>query len=297
MGLIDQRALTVLKIEELGSFTKAAEALFLTQPAVSQHVKSLEEELGIKIFDREQKVIRLTKNGETALKYIRRMYSISNNMIQAIRDEKTRITSLSVGITHTVESSAIIEALAEFGRRQKDISIKIFSDTIDKLYNMLRNDELDFLIIEGRLDDRNLQYTTLGTDSLILATSPTHRLAQKETVSMEELKKENLILRLPDSNTRRAFEKALKKHNYRIEDFNVSLEIDNIATIKDLIRRDFGVSVLAKSACMDELGKGKIAVQKIEHLSVVREVNIVNTPDFDHPDIIQSIVQCFLEMN
>ncbi|MBQ6672758.1 MAG: LysR family transcriptional regulator [Spirochaetales bacterium] len=108
MGLIDQRALTVLKIEELGSFTKAAEALFLTQPAVSQHVKSLEEELGIKIFDREQKVIRLTKNGETALKYIRRMYSISNNMIQAIRDEKTRITSLSVGITHTVESSAII---------------------------------------------------------------------------------------------------------------------------------------------------------------------------------------------
>ncbi|MBQ6672757.1 MAG: LysR family transcriptional regulator substrate-binding protein [Spirochaetales bacterium] len=177
------------------------------------------------------------------------------------------------------------------------MSIKIFSDTIDKLYNMLRNDELDFLIIEGRLDDRNLQYTTLGTDSLILATSPTHRLAQKETVSMEELKKENLILRLPDSNTRRAFEKALKKHNYRIEDFNVSLEIDNIATIKDLIRRDFGVSVLAKSACMDELGKGKIAVQKIEHLSVVREVNIVNTPDFDHPDIIQSIVQCFLEMN
>ena len=296
MALIDQRALTVLRIDELGSFTKAADALCLTQPAVSQHVKSLEEELGIRIFDREQKTIKLTRDGEIALKYIKRLYSISNNMKQAIKDEKMKITSLSVGITHTVESSTIIEAIAEYTREQQGISFKIVSDTAENLHRMLVNDELDFLIIEGLLDDRSLRITKLGTDSLVLATSPTHRLANKKTVTIEELKNENLILRLPNSNTRYTFEEALRKCSMKVEDFNVILEIDNIATIKDLIRRDFGVSVLAKSTCMDELKKGKIAVQDIENLGMTREINIVHTREFVHTEIIDGIISHFKEL-
>ena len=296
MALIDQRALTVLRIDELGSFTKAADALCLTQPAVSQHVKSLEEELGIRIFDREQKTIKLTRDGEIALKYIKRLNSISNNMKQAIKDEKMKITSLSVGITHTVESSTIIEAIAEYTREQQGISFKIVSDTAENLHRMLVNDELDFLIIEGLLDDRSLRNTKLGTDSLVLATSPTHRLANKKTVTIEELKNENLILRLPNSNTRYTFEKALRKCSMKVEDFNVILEIDNIATIKDLIRRDFGVSVLAKSTCMDELKKGKIAVQDIENLGMTREINIVHTREFVHTEIIDGIISHFKEL-
>ncbi|MBQ3696941.1 MAG: LysR family transcriptional regulator [Spirochaetales bacterium] len=290
MALLDQRVLTILKVDELGSFTKAADALCLTQPAVSQQVKSFENELDIKIFEREQKTVRLTKNGEVALKYIKRLVSISNNMVQAIKDEKMRVTSLAVGITHTVESSTIIEAIAEFTRDNQGVSIKIVSDTAENLHRMLRNDELDFLIIEGRLDDSDLNYTMLGTDSLVLVTSPTHRLASRKAVTIEDLKKENLILRLPNSNTRYTFEKSLRKQNLHVDDFNVILEIENIATIKDLIRRDFGVSILAKSTCMDELKKGKIAVQDIEHLSMVREINIVSMNSFEHPEVIQGII-------
>ena len=73
------------------------------------------------------------------------------------------------------------------------------------------------------------------------------------------------------------------------------LEIDNIATIKDLIRRDFGVSVLAKSACMDELKKRKIAVLPIENLSMIREINIVYTQDFEHQEMLQDIVHSYNE--
>ena len=81
-----------------------------------------------------------------------------------------------------------------------------------------------------------------------------------------------------------------------IEDFNVILEIDNIATIKDLIRRNFGVSVLAKNACLDELKKGKLSVLNIENLSMIRETNIIYSKDFEHPEVIQGVIQKYNEM-
>jgi DNA-binding transcriptional LysR family regulator len=76
-----------------------------------------------------------------------------------------------------------------------------------------------------------------------------------------------------------------------LDDFNLILEVDNIATIKDLIRRDIGISILARSACLDELQKGKITVLPIENLSMIREINILYHKDFQHEDILQSIVR------
>ena len=79
----------------------------------------------------------------------------------------------------------------------------------------------------------------------------------------------------------------------RIDEFNVVMEIDNIATIKDLIRKDMGVSILPRSACMDELSKGKIAALPIENLSMARETKIIYHKDFGYMDILQSIIQTY----
>ena len=77
-------------------------------------------------------------------------------------------------------------------------------------------------------------------------------------VTLSDIRKENMILRLPSSGTRNLFVSAIEQMNMTIEDFQVILEVDNIATIKDLIRKDLGISILAKSACIDEIKKGKI---------------------------------------
>ena len=113
---------------------------------------------------------------------------------------------------------------------------------------------------------------------------------------MTKLKEEKLILRLPNSNTRSLFTASLESQNLNINDFNIAMEIDSIATIKDLIRRDFGVSVLAKSACIDEAKKGKLKLLQIENLSMMREINIVYQKDFEHPAIIDSIVKAYNDM-
>ena len=115
-------------------------------------------------------------------------------------------------------------------------------------------------------------------------------------VTLNELKGEQMILRLPTSATRQLFESTLESIGDSIRSFNVTIEVDNIATIKDLIRKDLGVSILPKSACMDELRKGKIAALPIENLSMARETRIVYNRDFDHPEILQEITKTYQEV-
>ena len=221
---------------------------------------------------------------------------LSHNVaLQKLSCNRNQLTSLTVGITHTAESNAIAEALARYVNSRSGVTIKIITDSQSNLHDMLKNYELDFAIVEGKINDPSLKYLILDTDCLVLAVSPGHRLAHRGMVTIGELQKEKMILRLPDSGTRNLFVASLESQNLSIDDFNVVLEIDNIATIKDLIRRDFGVSVLAKSACMDELKKKKIVVLPIENLSMMREINIVYTQDFEHFQLLRDIVRYYNE--
>ena len=293
--MIDPKIVSLLKVCETGNFTRAAEQLSLTQPAVSQHIRMLENELGVKIFERSHNALRMTHEGEIVVKYARRMLSLYHNLQSELVNEKRQITSLTVGITHTAESNTIAEALAKYVNTHESVKIKIVTDTADNLYGMLKNYELDFAIVEGRINDPTLKYLMLDTDALVLAVSPTHRLARRDTVTINDLKKEKMILRSVSSGTRNLFVSSLESRNMHIDEFNVLMEIDNIATIKDLIRRNFGVSVLARSACMDEYRKKKIVILPIENLSMIREINLVYPQDFDHLELLHDIVHSYNE--
>ena len=109
------------------------------------------------------------------------------------------------------------------------------------------------------------------------------------------LKKEKLILRLPTSATRILFESTLESINESIDEFNIILEVDNIATIKDLVRKNLGISILPKSACMNEVKKKKMTILPIENLSMIRETNIIYPKNFSHIDILKTITKIYQE--
>ncbi|MBR6235987.1 MAG: LysR family transcriptional regulator [Spirochaetales bacterium] len=297
MEFIDLKAISLLKVAEYENFTKAAKELCISQPAISNHIKAVEEELGFKIFERGTSGIHLTEKGAIVIKYISQMNSIAESLKQALASDKLSATALRVGITHTVESSLVVDAIAKYlNKSTPGVSIRITSGTSKSLYKQLKNGEIDFIIMEGSYNDPDLNNVMLGTDSLVLVTSPSNHLASKNTVTLDEMKEENLIMRLPDSNTMKTFANALKERSKSLSDFNIILEIDNIATIKDLIRRDFGVSILAKSVCLDEVRKGKLAILNIENISMVREMNLVYPKDFEHAEAIDGIVRCYNEL-
>ena len=293
--MIDQKLYTLLKVYELKNYTKAAKELSVTQPAVSQHIKALEQELGVRIFERIDGEFVVTKQGLEVVKCARKMLGLYSNLQQNLADKGGLSMHLTVGITHTAESNPIAEALAKYSSENDGISIKMITDTINNLYKMLKTYELDLAIVEGRVNDPGIRYLLLDTDYLVLAVSVNHPFAKRSMVTLNELKKERMILRLPDSNTRSLFDAHLESNNMSINDFNVVLELDNMATIKDLVRRDFGVSVLARSVCLDELKKGKIAVLPVENLSMMREINIAYHDDFTQFDVLHDIMKIYNE--
>ena len=293
--MIAPKLVTLLTVNELNSFTKAAQKLSLTQPAASQHVRQLEKELGVTIFVRGEGNLKLTSEGEIVIKYAKRIVSLYQNLQQSLKDERRHARKITVGITHTSESNIMVEVLAKYSSFSEGTRITIISDAINNLYMKLKTYEIDLAIVEGRITDPNFNSVMLDTDSLILAVSNKNPLSKKSMVTLNELKKENLILRLPDSGTRNLFISHLESNNVSLDEFNVILEVDNVATIKDLVRRDFGVSILARSACANELKKGKMAGLPIENLSMTREINMVYHKDFEHTDLLQNIMRIYNE--
>ena len=294
--MIDNKLYTLLKVYECRNYTRAAQQLSITQPAVSQHIKALESELGVKLFEHANGELLVTRQCEEAVKFAKKIVGLYNNFYQSMRDDKSRATHLTIGITHTAESNAIAEALAKYCAENEGTSIKMITDSINNLYTMLKTYELDLTIVEGRVPDPSIHYLLLDTDYLVLAVSTNHPFASRSMVTLNELKKERMILRLPDSNTRNLFVAHLESNNMSINDFNVVLEVDNMATIKDLIRRDFGVSILARSVCLDELRKGKITVLPVENLSMMREINLAYYGDFNQFDVLHGIMKIYNEM-
>ncbi len=293
--MLDPKLYSLLQVCESGSFIAASKKLSITQPAVSHHIKALEEELNVTIFERRSGKIVLTREGEKIVQCARKMQSLYQNLVQNLRDSKKLITHLTVGVTHTAESNPIAEALARYCAENENVIIKMITGTINNLYIKLKEYEIDLAVVEGRITDPSIHHLLIDTDYLVLAVSVNHPFAKRQMISLNELKKERMILRLPNSGTRNLFTAHLESNNMSLNEFNVILELDNIATIKDLIRRDFGVSILPRSVCLDELKKKKIAVLPVENLSMIREINLAYHKDFAQLDILQDIARYYRE--
>lgn len=294
--MIDIKVASLLAVAETRNFTKAAEKLSLTQPAISHHIHQLEEELGTKIFLRNKGNLRLTDPGEVVVAYAKRMNVLFDRLKTTLSDQERHLTRLRIGITHTAESNRVAEVLAEYSNQTDGTIITIITDSIKNLYTMLGNYELDLAIVEGKADLLSLNSLLLDTDYLVCVVSNDNPLSKQSMVTMQDLRRERMILRSPKSGTVNLFVANLASNNESIENMNVILEVDNIATIKDLVQKNFGISILPRSTCVDEILHKKLTVLPIENMSMVRETNIVYQKDFSHPEVLQEITRLYRHM-
>lgn len=293
--MLSTKLQTVLAVAEYKNFTRAAEELNMTQPAVSHHIKQLEQEMDAPLFVRNKAGLKLTPQGEIVVNYARRMKALHERMFAELQNAERHLSLLRIGITHTSESNLTAAALARYSNQKGKLKIILFTDTINNLYDMLDNYEIDLAVVDGTPTGHSLCSLMLATDYLVCVMSIRHPLAKRAMVTLSELKQERMILRLPTSDTRMLFESTLKSIGDSIDNFNITLEVDNIATIKDLVRKGLGVSILPQSACAREQKKGKMAVLPIENLSMMRETKIVYKKDFTHMDILQEITRVYHE--
>lgn len=294
--MTDIKIKTLLTVAEEKNFTKAAEKLCLTQPAVSHHIKEIENELNTQIFVRRKGDIIPTATGEIALNYARRFLALYDKMKQEIHDFNYKKINIKIGITHTAENNQTTEVIGSLLNNHNGVSITIITDTTANLYQMVENYELDFAIVDQKINN-NLNYMPLDTDYLVCVVSNESPLVNKKMITIDELKQENLILRLPSSSTRILFDASLESINESINNFNVILEVDNIATIKELIKKNMGVSILAKSACISDVRKNKLSILPIENLSMQRKIYFIYPDHFNYFDIIKELSNIYKEKN
>ncbi len=293
MSLLDDKLETFVTVCETKNFTKAGAVLGLTQPAVSHHIRKLEEELGTPVFLRKKGEIVLSEEGEIALLYAKRMRALCEKMNDKIKNAQTNIYKIKIGITHTQESGFMIEALSKIALGDDNVTITFITDTIKNLYAMLENFEIDMAIIEEKPTNPDFRFTIIDTDMLVCIASPQNPVADKASISLQELKKQHLILRLPSSSTREKFNAALESIGESLDNFDVIIEVDSIATIRNLVKKDVGVSVLSRNACYKEIRKGSLVALPIENLAMTRETTIVYHKTFTHTEMIERIAKAY----
>lgn len=296
---MDVKLKTLLAIEKEGNFTKAAEKLSLTQPAVSQHIKALEEEFNIIIFDRRNRKLSLTKEGELLVRYAKRINALTTNLIKQLELSKLNLKYkkvLVVGITHTLESNIISKAIAIYSSSENAFQIRIVSDTIKNLHRKMKNYEIDLCIINGDIFDKDFEYVTLDDDELLIAVSNSNPLSKLNAITLKQLKKERLILRSKSSDTRILFESHLATKQENIDNFKLILELDNVEVIKELVKDNFGVSVLSKNSCLSEIKKDKFKMLHLKDINMTRQINLYYHKDFPYTTDLKQIISIYHEL-
>lgn len=295
--MLDVKIETLLVLNEEGNFTKASNRLGVTQPAVSTHIKQLEQQFDCKLFIRSKNEVKPTEKGKIVINYGKRMKALQAKLLDELTASDSKPTKIRIGITHTSENNLIAETLGKYSSVNESISITIITDVIKNLYTMLENYELDLIIVEEKLNKPNLRFLMMDTDYLLCVLSNDNKLSKKSMVTIDDLKKEKMIMRLPTSATRMLFDSTLRSINESIDYFNIVLEVDNISTIKDLVRKDIGVTILPKSSCENDVRKNRLSALPIENLSMIRETNIVYNSDFIHTHVLNDILKLYKQLS
>ena len=184
MPFADERLETFATVCDCKSFTKAAEKLSLTQPAVSQHIRKIEEELNVKLFLRRKGDLVLSPEGEVVLLYAKRMRALCQTMLDSVKFSKSGLKKIRIGITHTQESGLMVEVLSRLAGTTDNVSITFITDNITNLYDMLENFEIDVAVIEEKPTKPNLNFVVLATDYLLCVMSPDNPLANQSAVTL-----------------------------------------------------------------------------------------------------------------
>lgn len=273
--MIDIRLLTFITVAKTKSYTKSAEILNITQPAVSQHIKFLEDEYGVNLIKKYGRGFDLTEEGLILFQYAEKIEVLYRALEMKLKNKSGIIKTYNVGASMTIGGYVLPHILAKYKKIYPNISILLQVNNTKEILEKLINGKLDFALIEGPFDRTKFMFKKFKDDELILAVSNEHSFAKETEVSVEKILKGNLILREKGSGTRRIFEDKIIELGYNPNDLNGYMEIGSISAIKSLIESNLGYSVISKETIKKELILGDIKAVDIKDVHIFREFNFV----------------------
>lgn len=262
-----------LAVADLGGFTRAARTLHLSQPAVSTHVRELEENLGTRLFEHVGAKIRLTRPGEAVAHEARRVLEDVRELVRAASDSAGDVQGLvKVGASTTPGNYLLPGPLGAFERRYPKARARLTIGNSGKIIDLLRANEVDLGVVGLEPDPAQFVSRPFYEDEIVLFAGAEHPLARKRKVEVAELSGERLILRESESATRRLIDGWLARHRVEPE----VMELGCPETIKRVAAAGLGVGALSRLAIEWEARQGRLKELRVPDLPFRRPLYLVH---------------------
>lgn len=275
--MLDFRYETFLTLCKLKSYTRTAEQMYISQPAVTQHIQYLEKIYGVRLFTYKNKQLQLTPAGTQLRGYVQEMkqnaMQIARHM-QAAGTPAPGQTTLRIGATKSIGEYVMPGILRNYLASRPLTDIDMYVDNTKVLLKMLEQCEIDFALLEGFFDKSAYTYRLLKSEAFICVCAPGCGL-DAGVFSLEELLSRRIIVREEGSGTRAIIERILAQYSLSLRSFKNESQVSNFTAIKELVKSGAGITFLYRPVAARELAEGTLRQVRIRNFHVMREFNFV----------------------
>ena len=263
-------------VVERKSFSQAAEALGVTQPAVSLQIRSLEERLGAQLLDRSGRRVEPTEAGLRLYRGAQRLLTFEEQLLEDVAAERTGPLQgrLELGASSGPGETVLPLLLGEFQRRHPDVTVALSVFDTQTVVDLVSRRELELGVVGASRRHRGVVFEPFFRDELILICPPGHRFAGR-TVPLVELTAEPLILMQAGAGVRQVVEDELRSAGVRLRDLDVRLELGLKESVRIAVRAGFGVGFISRASVETDLEAGGLAEARVEGLQPAREISLV----------------------
>ncbi|MBE9044873.1 LysR family transcriptional regulator [Pleurocapsales cyanobacterium LEGE 10410] len=275
--------LRILKaISTEGSFKRAADSLYVSQPAVSLQVQNLEKQLNVPLFDRGGRRAQLTEAGHLLLSYGERVISLCQETCRAIEDlQNLQGGTLIVGASQTTGTYLIPRMIGLFREKYSDVSVQLQVHSTRRTSWAVANGQVDLAIIGGEVPTELqdvLNIIPYADDELALILPPNHSLVQETAIVKEDLYKLNFITLDSQSTIRKVIDKVLTRYEINPKRLKIEMELNSIEAIKNAVQSGLGAAFVSTTAIEKELEMGILHRAKIKEVDIGRTLAVIVNP-------------------
>lgn len=268
------------------SFTKASEELHISQPAVTKHIKEIENQLGTKLFDRKGTSIQLTQGGKILYEYAEKIRNIYRDLeFEISQINQQHKGKLIIGASTTVAQYILPEILAKFNTYYKDIKIELLTGNTEAISALLKEEKIDLGIIEGESQSSYFNYKTFKPDEIVLTAKADHTLAHK-TLHLKDLYDIDLIFREQGSGTLEYIQNRLKEKEVNINELKTVIQLGSSESIKNYLLHSECMAFLSISTILNELKNNVLTVIDIKNFSIERNFHFI-LPKGEQSELIE----------
>lgn len=263
-----------INVAKFKSFSKAADSIFLSQPAISGHISSLEKELNVQVFNRTSREVFLTPAGESFLKYAIDILNTRDKAICNLVKFNERVSGkLRLSASTTPCNTILPSLIKDFHQQYPDVSYDVVEKSSDKIIEDIIKFNCEIGLVGKSVDDEKIKTYSIIEDDLVIISPSDFNFP--DIVDIDFLLKYKFILREQGSATRKTFEDILKKQGIDLSNIDVHFEVNNLDTLYQFVKSGLGISIVSKNTFKDYMSLGFIKESYIKNLSLKRYIYLV----------------------